>query len=205
MKSSRNNKNDLEKDTIGIDEAGRGPLAGPIAVCALRVFDKHALKKFPTNCDSKKYSKKKREGFFRIIMDECKKCTIDYKVILVSSVRIDKKGIEESTRFGIQKVLSLLGADPKKSYILLDGRLKAPAEYLYQKTYIRGDSLKREIGLASIVAKITRDTHMMQMEKKYPQYGFSRHMGYGTLEHRKAISKYGPSKIHRKTFLKNIN
>jgi ribonuclease HII len=197
-------KNGKQTTRIGIDEAGRGPLAGPLSVCALQILRKGVLKAFPTNCDSKKFSAAKREEFYSRILQEQKNGAINFSVILVPNTKIDRNGIEFATRFGIEKALQKLKVSPTNSIVSLDGRLKAPSQFVHQKTYIRGDSKKQEIGLASIVAKVTRDRYMKKIAKQYPKYGFEDHVGYGTLKHRGAIKKYGLSLIHRRTFCTQV-
>jgi ribonuclease HII len=194
----------LKKCIIGIDEAGRGPLAGPIAVCAFRVFNKKILKCFPDNCDSKKVSVSTREKIYRKAQQLVRSGDLDFKVVLVSSKYIDKFGIEEATRKGIKEALDKLKAKPQSSKIMLDGRLKAPKKFTYQQTIVKGDSLQKEIGLASIVAKVRRDNYMQRQAKKFPLFGFEYHKGYGTAAHLEVITKYGPTEIHRMSYLKKF-
>ncbi len=189
---------------VGIDEAGRGPLAGPVSVCAFVIFDHTFLRSIPSNCDSKSMSVKARENLRKQIDEAKKQSKISYAVTFVHASTIDKKGIEYAITWGIQKSLQKLNLNPKQVSISLDGRLVAPKEYPYQKTYIRGDSRIKEIGLASIVAKTERDQYMDRISRKYPLYAFNLHKGYGTVVHREAIKKYGIVSLHRKTFLRNI-
>src|SRR3989344_4808776 len=167
------------KYVYGIDEAGRGPLAGPVSVGvfgAEKKMEKWLLKNIFENKlrDSKKLSPNKI---------------------------IDENGISKAVRLGISKSLS-----PKvlKCKIRLDGLLKAPPKFKNQKTIIKGDEKNVFIACASIVAKVSRDRLMCQLAKKYPKYGFEIHKGYGTVLHRTLIKKYGLSVIHRKTFCKNL-
>lgn len=189
---------------VGIDEVGRGPLAGPVAVCAFAVFNPKILKQFPKNCDSKHFSIRKREEIYEQIQKEEKEKTIAYAVVYSSPAYIDRHGIEMATRTALVNALKKLSLKPKEVEILLDGRLRAPAEYVYQKTFIKGDVRIQVIGLASIVAKVERDRKMAKMAKTYPHYGFEKNAGYGTQTHIIAIRKYGPTSIHRMSFLKNI-
>lgn len=189
---------------VGIDEAGRGPLAGPVAVGGVRIkegFDK----KFMTGVkDSKQLTEEERELWFSLIKEGKRKGVLDYKVALVSEKVIDSRGITYAIKLAIKRVLKGLEASHEDSQIFLDGSLKAPVEFEHQLTVIKGDEKIPVISLASICAKVTRDRRMVKLSKKYPQYGFDLHKGYGTYLHRKAIQKYGPSSVHRLSFLKNL-
>ncbi len=189
---------------IGIDEVGRGPLAGPIALCAFMVKNPKILKQFPKNCDSKHFSIKKREEIYTQIKKEEKLKNIQYAVVYSSAAYIDRYGIEMATRTALTKALTKLSVKPSSVKVLLDGRLVAPAEYVHQKSFIKGDSRIQAIGLASIVAKVERDRKMTKFAKTYPEYQFDRNYGYGTKYHISAIKKYGPTPIHRASFLRNI-
>ncbi len=191
------------KSVIGIDEAGRGPLAGPVAVGAVLIFSKKSFS-FRKLKDSKQLTEKEREGWFRKIKDWQKDGKLEYAVSLVSPSIIDKKGISFAIKLGIERCLSKLGSSPRKVEVLLDGSLKAPVEFLNQKTIIRGDEKIPAISLASIVTKVTRDRYMKKLANKYKKYGFEKHKGYGTKEHLEMIKKYGISLVHRKTFLKKF-
>ncbi len=191
---------------IGIDEAGRGPLAGPVAVGLVvfrNDFDKKLLREIK-NKDSKKLSPEKRQEWFLKIKQWKKEKKLDFHVALISSNIIDTKGISHAIRKGIAECLKKVKADPKDSLVLLDGSLKAPKEFIFQKTIIKGDEKEQIIGLASIVAKVTRDKKMVGFSKILPKYGFERHKGYGTLVHRQLIKKYGPTKIHRQSFISRV-
>ena len=197
---------------IGIDEVGRGPVAGPVAVGALLV-SKENLKKvekmFFGFKDSKKLSPKKRNEWFENIKSAKQENLLDYKIVFVDNNEIDKKGIASSIKACIKKSLKLLQENrenfkEEKSLILLDGGLKAPKEYINQKTIIKGDEKEMLIALASIVAKVTRDFLMCSFSKKYPKYDLEKNKGYGTKFHMEAIKKYGFCDIHRKTYLKKF-
>jgi ribonuclease HII len=184
---------------LGIDEAGRGPLAGPVAVGAVYVRPTtkllvHGLK------DSKQLSALAREEWFHKIKEWQKEDKLRYSVSLVSNSVIDREGIVSAIETGIDRCLKKIIVPSNKTQVMLDGGLRAPARFINQKTIIRGDEKVAVIALASIVAKVTRDKHMERMALKYPKYGFEIHKGYGTLKHRKAIKKFGHSPIHRKTF-----
>lgn len=214
----------MTKTIIGIDEAGRGPIAGPVAVGAVawKMDDGQVTRKIkellPTIKDSKQLSEKKREEIFAGIVALSKTTTLRYSVALVSAKHIDTYGISASIRKGIEGVLKRLeqdkekiktGSDPffalHQSHILLDGGLKAPEIFVNQKTYIRGDATHLSIALASIAAKVLRDRHMIALAKKHPNYGFEKHKGYGTKAHYEALAKFGEMSEHRKSFLKNID
>ncbi len=189
---------------IGIDEAGRGPLAGPVAVGAVRIGTKFNQKFFKGIKDSKKLSKEERELWFELVKEAQKTRDLKVAVSLVSENIIDKHGIAYAIRLGIKRCLEKLNAETGDQ-IFLDGGIRAPEEFKRQKTIIKGDEKVPLIALASICAKVTRDRYMERLSKKYPKYGLHIHNGYGTLLHRTAIKKYGPSEIHRKSFLKNID
>ena len=184
----------------GVDEAGRGALAGPVAVGVVLVPKGFHWGLLPGVADSKKVSPKNREAIFRRARELEKEGKLQYAVSLVSENIIDTKGITCAVREGINRALAKLAPDPLTTYIKLDGLLHAPVEYKNQKTIIKGDVTEREIGLASIMAKVTRDRYMVRLGKKYPNYGFEIHKGYGTLVHRKNIKKHSLGVMHRTTF-----
>ncbi len=191
---------------IGIDEVGRGPIAGPVAVCSFMIKDDIFLKnytdkKLPKLKDSKKLSKKQREVWFEYLKIAKNDGFCDYSVSFVSSDMIDKFGIAPSIKKALEKSLEKLKLNPKEVSIFLDGGLHAPVEYIYQETIIRGDELHPVISLASIVAKVTRDSVMTNFALEYPEYGFENNSGYGTKAHYDAIKKHGQTSIHRKTFI----
>lgn len=194
---------------VGIDEVGRGPLAGPVTVCALavpnKVLSNLVAKLGHGNFDSKKLSPAKREVVARLLKTEAKKGKIVFKIASVSAEIIDKRGIVFAVNLAIKRTLSKLrGLTPQLGYgvsILLDGGLRAPREYKNQKTIIRGDSSVPIIGLASVLAKVHRDKKMQRLATRYPKWGLEVHKGYGTRAHYVALRKHGPSDIHRLSFL----
>lgn len=192
---------------VGVDEVGRGPLAGPVAVGAVAInsaiYGLRLKKEFKGIRDSKKLSEKKREEWFKKIKLAQKEGEIKFSVSFVSSSIIDKKGIVFSIQTALNKSLSNLKVKPEQAHIFLDGGLKAGKEYKNQKTIIHGDDLIQIISIASVVAKVTRDKLMVRYAKKFPRYGFQTHKGYGTKAHYFAIKKYGTTKIHRQSFLKS--
>lgn len=188
---------------VGVDEAGRGPLAGPVYVGAYAIpatgFDMRQLARVR---DSKQLTQKARE-------EQYKKITgargVRYGVASSSAHVIDTRGIVFAVQRALGRALEKLSLTPGNCLVLLDGGLKAPQEYLYQKTIIRGDATEKVIGAASILAKVTRDKKMCSIARKYPLYGFDIHKGYGTSKHRVCIKKHGMSQEHRRTFCKNIH
>ncbi len=198
------------KHLVGIDEAGRGPLAGPVAVGvlldqSLKTKDQKFLDEyFPKLRDSKKLSEKKREEFFKVLQKLKKEGVIDFAVALVPASIIDSKGIVYAIQKGIAGCLEKLQVDPNNSQVLLDGGLKAPEAFLSQETIVRGDESEPVISLASIVAKVTRDRHMITTAHSFPQYGFEVHKGYGTAKHIAQIKEQGLCEIHRKSFCTHL-
>lgn len=185
---------------IGIDEAGRGPLAGPVSVgicIAPHDFDFTIFKNLK---DSKKLSEKRRVEILAQMKELQNTKTINFSVALVSNKMIDDKGIAFAITSAIKALLNKINIEPHKVKILLDGGLRAPDEYIYQETIIKGDEKEPVISLASIAAKVTRDLHMIKLANDYPEYGFEIHKGYGTAKHREAIKKHGQSIVHRRTF-----
>ncbi len=187
---------------VGVDEAGRGPLAGPVAVGVVvmpftlkKALTKHAVK------DSKKLSAKERDKWYRFLHRERRLGKINFSTALVSHKIIDERGIVFAVRVGIKKCLSRLNLKPDSCQILLDGSLKAPVKFKNQKTIIRGDETEPIIALASIAAKVRRDRYMIRLAKEYPHYNFEVHKGYGTALHYRQIKKHGLCTIHRLSFL----
>lgn len=190
---------------VGIDEAGRGPLAGPVAVGAVMV-ERKFLKDFTILFrgvkDSKKISAQKREAWFKKLENATRGGKVSFRVSFSGSGTIDKRGINAAIARSIAVSLKGLSCPLRDSIILLDGGLRAPGAYRSQKTIIRGDEKIMIISLASIAAKVLRDRLMEKFSLEFPQYGFEQHKGYGTKEHFKKIKKHGLSKIHRRSFLK---
>jgi len=182
----------------GVDEAGRGPLAGPV-VAACAVFDLN--KPFPDANDSKKLSEKQRDELFDIVKNSC----IAYGIGVRDEKRIDEINILNATKEAmleaIENASKMLGEIPKN--ILVD-HVKIPGlpDFVNQNSITHGDALSVSIGAASILAKVTRDRFMVEMDKVYPGYGFAKHKGYGTKAHYEAIEKLGMCEIHRRSFLK---
>lgn len=191
---------DLEKATevIGVDEAGRGPLAGPVVAAAVK------LKKYSNELqeinDSKKLSEKKREKLFDIIMN-----SFDVGVGIATAEEIDEINILNATFLAMKRAIEELSSKTNiNSLILVDGNFKIREYAGNQEAVIKGDAKSLAIAAASIIAKVTRDRKLVEHDKKYPEYGFAKHKGYGTKAHREALLKYGASPIHRKSFLTKI-
>jgi len=187
---------------IGIDEAGRGPLAGPVSVGLVKIPADFDWALVPGVNDSKKLSEKKREVIFENAKELAKKGSIEYSVKSVSAQSIDAKGIVPAIVRAIESGVEDLQLSPADCFIKLDGSLKAPKAFR-QETIIGGDGKEAIIGLASIMAKVTRDRYMIKQAEIYPQYGLAQHKGYGTKKHREAILKHGCSPIHRNSYCKN--
>ena len=204
-------KNDF-KYVIGIDEVGRGPIAGPVAVCALAIRrdrligrkGKYAMARFENFKDSKKLSHNQRVRWLSKINLEKAKGNITYKVSFESNKVIDAKGIVFAINKCLKDSLKFINKSKKESLVLLDGGLAAPAEYENQETIIKGDEKELAIALASIVAKEARDDFMIRLAGRYQGYGLEKHKGYGTKQHYKALKNKGVSPIHRNSFLKRF-
>jgi ribonuclease HII len=198
-----------QKYIIGIDEVGRGPLAGPVAV-GLVVMETEKYKQlieqgtFEQGKDSKKLTPKKRAECFLKIRELKEQGFLNYGVFFESNDVVDRFGIAQAIRMAIKKGLEKISLGQEDVQVLLDGGLKAPKEYENQESIIRGDESELVIALASIAAKETRDELMVKMAKKYPDYGFENHMGYGTKAHLESLKKSGYSDIHRQSFLRNF-
>lgn len=178
----------------GIDEAGRGPLAGPVCAAAV-ILD--CEKKIQGVNDSKKLSEKKREALFDII----KESALAYSVVMVDCKTIDEINILQATMKAMEECVKQLSITP--DYVLVDGN-KCPKLPMEAMAVVGGDGKSASIAAASILAKVTRDAYMKDIGKKYPRYGFEIHKGYGTKAHYKAIEENGICQEHRRTFLKKI-
>jgi ribonuclease HII len=224
-----------QKFIIGIDEAGRGPLAGPVSIGLVLVPANFDWDLIPGVGDSKQISEAKREVIFeraKVLQKEGKlQCVVE----MVAANKIDKHGISVCIKKSITKGLKKLTSSrsrlalensiidkqirkrissrrdlelilPEDVRVLLDGSLAAPVEYLYQETIVKGDAKEKVIGLASIMAKVTRDRYMVKIatQSAFSAYDFARHKGYGTKIHREAIAKNGLSTEHRATYCGNI-
>lgn len=178
----------------GIDEAGRGPLAGPVYAAAVILPKGHIVEGVN---DSKKISEKKRDLLFDKIIDEC----VCYSIGTASEQEIDKINILQATFLAMRRAVA--GLEIKPDIALVDGN-KKPGLDIAEQTIVKGDSKSANIAAASIIAKVSRDRYMLEMAEKYPEYQFEKHKGYGTKLHYEMLEKYGISPIHRKTFLKKL-
>ncbi len=178
----------------GVDEAGRGPLAGP--VCAAAVILPPDLE-IPGLNDSKKLTDKKRRELYNIITAQA----VTYGISLVDEKTIDEINILQATFLAMERAVAQLSVRPDLA--LVDGN-RAPSLPVPVKTVIKGDSLSASIAAASILAKVTRDRLMEELDETYPVYGFAVHKGYGTKRHYEALTEFGPSPVHRMTFLKKF-
>src|SRR3989344_5980665 len=185
---------------IGVDEAGRGPPAGPGSVGAVMVpagFD--VLKTFPEVKDSKLLAPKKRDEIYEEVVVRAKAGELRFCVRFADHAYIDSYGITRAVRRAVQRSVSSLSVSPQGIKVFLDGLLYAPSKY-EQETIIHGDALVPIISLASVVAKVRRDRLMRKFAEKFPKYGFDAHKGYGTTQHRAALKEFGLSEIHRMTY-----
>ena len=178
------------KLVAGVDEAGRGPLAGPVVVAAVIFTD---YKKIPVVNDSKQLSAKKRELLYEQIISAP---GVIYSIQEIDEKVIDEKNILQATHFGMRQAVSSL---KDAEFAFIDG-LPVPKFPVPCQAIVKGDAKSASIAAASILAKTHRDAIMAKYAKKYPEYGFERHSGYGTKAHMAALKKYGPTPIHRKTF-----
>ena len=187
---------DMGMDFVcGIDEAGRGPLAGPVVVASV-IMPKDSMIEGVN--DSKKVSEKKRELLYDKITSEA----ISYSVAIISEKQIDDINILNATKLGLTQSISGLSVKPE--LILVDALDKIDTLGIPYNPIIKGDALVYSIAAASIIAKVTRDRIMRQMDEIYPQYGFAGHKGYGTAKHIQAIKEFGICDIHRKSFTKKF-
>lgn len=179
----------------GVDEAGRGPLAGPVCAAAVILPEGAVIEGLD---DSKKLTEKKRERLYDII----NQTAVAYSVAYGTLEEIETVNILEATYLAMNRAIE--GLTVKPDFALIDGNrvprgIKIPCE-----TIVKGDSKSMSVAAASVLAKVTRDRLMLEYDKKYPEYNFKKHKGYGTKEHTELIKQYGPCEIHRLSFLKNI-
>ena len=182
------------KVICGVDEAGRGPLAGPVCAAAV-ILPPHL--EIPGLTDSKKLTDKKRRELFPVIKEQA----IAYGIGLASEQEIDEINILQATFLAMQRALDQLQVKPDLA--LIDGNREKDFG-IPVKTVVKGDSLSMNIAAASILAKVTRDDLMVELAEKYPEYGFEIHKGYGTKAHYAALTEHGASAVHRKSFLKKF-
>lgn len=182
------------KAVCGVDEAGRGPLAGP--VCAATVILPEGVIIDGVN-DSKKLSEKKRESLFDVIREQA----LSYSIAYATVDEIEEINILNATMLAMRRAID--GLDIKADYAMIDGN-KIPPIDIDAECIVKGDAKSMSIACASILAKVSRDRLLYKYAEEYPMYGFDKHKGYGTKVHREAILKYGPCPYHRKSFLKKL-
>ena len=193
------------KSICGIDEAGRGPLAGPVVVASVIMPEGSMIEGVN---DSKKVSEKKREKLYEQIIEEA----VAYGVAIIDQNEIDRINILNATKEGLTLCIKELEKDLKEKnrgiekpeIILVDALTKIDTDHIPYQSIIKGDAKSYSIAAASIIAKVTRDRIMRQWDEVYPEYGFAKHKGYGTAMHISAIKQYGICPLHRKTFVKNF-
>lgn len=197
-----NEMNSIEKNLTekgysaiaGVDEAGRGPLAGDVYAAAVILPEGIMIEGLN---DSKKLSAKKRE----LLYDEICSVAQSYAVATASVGEIDEFNIRNATYIAMNRAIETLRIKP--DYVLIDGDCIKECKYEHE-CVVKGDSKSASIAAASILAKVTRDRYMKELSQKYPQYGFEKHSGYGTAAHIAALKEYGASEVHRKTFIKKF-
>lgn len=202
----------MKTGVIGIDEVGRGPFAGPVTLCAVYIKDTKVIKRdiFAGKIkDSKKIPKNRRnEIYLSVVKNKEIKTEVVYVISSKSASYIDKHGISKAIKSCLVSCVEGLikkGVNIYDLKINLDAGLSIPLEGLKQKNFVKGDENFTEIAIASILAKEWRDDHMKKLSKKHGEYFWDKNAGYGTLEHRNAIKKFGITKYHRKSYLKSFN
>ena len=189
MRYERKLKSEGYKYIAGVDEVGRGPLCGPVVTCACILPDNYSL---PGLTDSKKLSEKKREELYEILIKDC-----IYSIGIKDEKRIDEINIREATIEAMYEAINNLSVKP--DYVLIDA-MDLPKLDMDYNAMIKGDFKSASISAASIIAKVTRDRMMIELDKKYPEYGYRKHKGYPTKDHIEAVKKYGVKDFYRMTF-----
>lgn len=187
--------NEGYKVVCGTDEAGRGPLAGPVVAAAV-ILPRDI--EIPGLNDSKKLTEKKREALYDVIIEKA----VSYAICESSVEEIDELNILNASQLAMRRCVAML--DPEADLVLVDGNIARDFP-IKAVPVIKGDAISPSIAAASILAKVTRDRMCAALHSEYPEYNFAKHKGYPTKEHREAVIKYGPSPVHRKTFLKFLN
>ena len=186
-----------QRVAAGIDEVGRGPLAGPIIACAVIFSPKTKNSKIPSKLrDSKKLSAKQREKYYQLFL---KHPNIQWGIGKITEKTIDRINIYQATKLAMERAVHNLSRKIVPGFLYIDGIMEINVS-IPQKTMVRGDETIQLCAMASIIAKVTRDRFMMNYHKKYPLYGFNLHKGYGTRLHIAMLKKYGPCSIHRRSF-----
>lgn len=180
----------------GVDEAGRGPLAGPVFAAAV-ILNPDAVPEGLN--DSKKLSEKKREALF----DEICRTALAYSIASASVEEIEEINILQATYLAMRRAVEGLALTP--SLVLIDGNRTPPGLAVPSRTLVKGDALSASVGAASILAKVSRDRLMLELDREYPEYAFAKHKGYGTALHYEKLREHGISPVHRPSFLKTIH
>lgn len=186
---------------IGIDEAGRGPIAGGVSVGAVAIPRKFDPAFFKGIRDSKKMTAPAREAWFSRLREGEQAGKVAFSHSSTGPGMIDRVRVVRAIDLAIRRAMQKFCLPPNECLVLLDGSLRAPEEYLFQETIIGGDDTIPVISAAAVVAKVSRDRKMSRLAARYPKWGFEKHKGYGTKEHYKNISVYGISDIHRRSYL----
>jgi ribonuclease HII len=190
------------KWVVGIDEVGRGPIAGPVTLCAVAMaYSEYEKTRWRGLTDSKQLTAKQREVWAKKAWDMEQLGVLRIAIASQTAATIDRKGISACIKMCITAILAELDLDPTETIVLLDGGLKAPAHYIHQQTIIKGDAKEKIISLASVVAKVSRDAYMTKIASKYPGYDWDKNKGYGTQKHVQSLKKRGFTGLHRKSFL----
>ena len=187
--------NDSVQILCGVDEAGRGPLAGPVCAAAVILPKETVIEGLN---DSKKLSPQKREALYDVII----KSAVSYGIAFATVEEIESLNILNATFLAMNRALSQLS--PQPALALIDGNRNSGIS-IPSRCVVKGDSLCADIAAASVLAKVTRDRYMLTMAEQYPEYGFEKHKGYGTAQHYAAIRQFGPSPIHRPSFLRKMH
>ena len=183
------------RSVCGVDEAGRGPLAGPVCAAAVILHDNCEIEGLN---DSKKLSEKKREALFDLIKEKA----VSYCIAFASVEEIEEYNILEATYIAMNRAID--GLEIPADFALIDGNRTPKGIKIPCETIVKGAGLSLSIAAASVLAKVTRDRLLLEIDKEYPQYNFKKHKGYGTKEHTDLILQYGPSPVHRMSFLKKL-
>ena len=194
----------MAKFIIGIDEVGRGPLAGPVFVGAVIVPHDFDWQSVEGVRDSKKLTPRKRDEWYEKLNDMREAGKLNFATASSPSEMIDERGIVPAISSALAQCLKDLSANPETCEILLDGSLHAPKNFTAQKTIIHGDDIEPIISMASIVAKVERDSLMTNLALQFPEYGFEKHKGYGTTFHIQAIRDFGMCELHRESFCRGV-
>lgn len=192
---------------VGVDEVGRGPLAGPLCLgaCAVPRSRASAFRRlFGAAKDCKQLSHPARVAWLGVMRKAAANGIIVFTTAFVGSETIDRRGMAHALRKGVHRALEKLELRPSMCRVLLDGGLKAPSLFEFQETIIGGDERELTIALASIAAKVRRDAHMVRAAARFPSYGFEAHKGYGTRAHYAALRAHGLCPIHRRSFLRGM-